>query len=104
VTDVIILKVVVLRDGKPQIIHRNYISVGDIVKVQNGMNLPVDGIVIEGTGIMCDESAMTGESDHLPKESVDKCQVKMKECDADGEYEKGPHDVPSPVLLSGTQI
>ena len=37
------------------------------------MNIPVDGIVISGLGIMSDESAMTGESDHLPKESMAKC-------------------------------
>jgi P-type E1-E2 ATPase len=62
-----------MRDSKEQEMHRNNLLVGDIVMVQNGMNIPVDGIIINGVGIMSDESAMTGESDHLPKESVDKC-------------------------------
>jgi len=65
--------VTVLRDGKEKVIHRNYIKVGDITKIQNGMNIPVDGVVIQGIGVMSDESAMTGESDHLPKESMIKC-------------------------------
>lgn len=66
--------VTVLRDGgRELVLHRNYIKVGDIVKIQNGMNVPVDGLVIHGIGVMSDESAMTGESDHLPKESMEKC-------------------------------
>lgn len=76
--------------------------VGDIIMVQNGMNIPVDGIIIEGVGIMSDESAMTGESDHLPKETVDKCLFRQSEHELDGKFSKTPHDVPSPVLLSGT--
>jgi len=60
-----------MRDGiVVEKIHRNHIKVGDIVKIQNGMNVPVDGVVLVGIGIMSDESAMTGESDHLPKESM----------------------------------
>lgn len=38
--------------------------------IENGMNIPVDGLVIIGTGVTSDESAMTGESDHLHKESM----------------------------------
>lgn len=46
------------------------------------MNIPVDGLVIEGHGIMCDESAMTGESDHLSKETMVKCLSKHKSYDS----------------------
>jgi len=59
---------VVIREQKEQKIHKNFIKVGDIIKIQNGMLIPVDGVVIQGNGVMSDESAMTGESDHLPKE------------------------------------
>ena len=62
-----------MRDSKEQEIHRNGLMVGDIIMVQNGMNIPVDGIIISGVGIMSDESAMTGESDHLQKEAIAKC-------------------------------
>jgi magnesium-transporting ATPase (P-type) len=67
------------------------------------MNVPVDGVVMVGIGIMSDESAMTGESDHFPKESMAKCLQRKSEHEAES-CEKGAHDVPSPLLLSGTQI
>lgn len=62
-----------MRDNKELVVHRNAIKVGDIIKIENGMNIPVDGIVLNGVGVMADESSMTGESDHLPKESFEKC-------------------------------
>jgi magnesium-transporting ATPase (P-type) len=68
------------------------------------MNIPVDGVVVEAIGVMNDESAMTGESDHLPKDTVDKCLQRQREHEQDEKFSKTPHDVPSPVLLSGTQI
>ena len=43
------------------------------------MNIPVDGLVISGNGIMTDESAMTGETDHLPKDTVERCIQKREE-------------------------
>lgn len=46
---------------------------GDIIKIKNGMHLPVDGLVVEGTGIVADESAMTGESDHRSKACYETC-------------------------------
>jgi len=55
------------------VIHRNNLYVGDIIKVENGMNIPVDGIILNSVGVMADESAMTGESDHLCKETLEKC-------------------------------
>lgn len=33
------------------------------------MNIPVDGLVVEASGVLSDESAMTGESDHLIKDT-----------------------------------
>lgn len=51
---------------------------------------------------------MTGESDELKKDSLDNCKLRQEEKDAEYEYlksnNKNPHDLPSPVLLSGTQI
>jgi len=96
--------VVVKRDQKEQTIHRNNILVGDIIAINNGMNIPIDGVVIKGTGVLCDESAMTGESDHLPKEAYDKCKQRQQEHEdnIDDKHTKTPHDVPSPILLSGT--
>lgn len=98
-------KVVTVRrdQGQEIIVHRNYIKVGDIIMIKNGMNIPVDGVVLEGIGVMSDESAMTGESDHLPKESMSKCLERRALHEAECQ-DRGHHDVPSPILLSGTQI
>jgi magnesium-transporting ATPase (P-type) len=67
------------------------------------MDIPVDGLVIKCSGVMANEAAMTGESDELKKEPFDFCMAKLSEKRADLGDKKGtPHDVTSPVLLSGT--
>jgi hypothetical protein len=49
---------------------------------------------------------MTGESDELKKDTLENCRIRQDEKDAEYAYQKdpkkNPHDVPSPVLLSGT--
>ena len=72
--------------------------------VDNGMEIPADGFLVKSSEITADESAMTGESDHLPKEAFDVCLQKQAEFEADGSEEKTHHSVPSPLLLSGTFI
>lgn len=37
--------------------------VGDIVKIENGLIIPVDGLLISANSILMDEAAMTGEND-----------------------------------------
>jgi Ca2+-transporting ATPase len=41
--------------------------VGDLIKIESGMRIPADCILISGTDISCDESAMTGEPDQMEK-------------------------------------
>ena len=91
-----------MRDSREDTVHRNFLNVGDIIKIENGMNVPVDGVVVSGVGVLADESAMTGESDHLGKESIEKCLARREEHEADVNHSRTHHDVPSPVLLSGT--
>jgi P-type E1-E2 ATPase len=95
-----------LRKGVEEVINHNYIQVGDILKIKAGMNIPVDGIVLKSSGVQCNEAAMTGESDELKKENMDACKQRQVEKDAEYEYlksnAKNPHDLPSPILLSGT--
>lgn len=57
----------VIRDGKETIILRENVQVGDILVVKSGENVPVDGVVTQGSGFL-DESALTGES--LPVEKL----------------------------------
>lgn len=71
-----------MRDSVEITTHRNNIVVGDCIKIETGMNIPVDGVVIEGNGVFADESAMTGESDHLPKETLEKCIQRQHEFEA----------------------
>lgn len=61
------------RDGAEVILHKENIKVGDIIKIVNGMDVPVDGFCIEANGVLADESSLTGESDHLQKETIAKC-------------------------------
>ena len=41
--------------------------VGDVLMIEDGMQIPADSFLLEGTDVETDESAMTGETDHLKK-------------------------------------
>ena len=53
------------------------------------MMVPVDGIVLRGSGISVNESAMTGEPDELKKDSHEVCKHRQDERDAELQYSKG---------------
>eukprot|EP00163_Fabomonas_tropica_P010515 TRINITY_DN2067_c0_g1_i3.p1 TRINITY_DN2067_c0_g1~~TRINITY_DN2067_c0_g1_i3.p1 ORF type:complete len:955 (-),score=339.67 TRINITY_DN2067_c0_g1_i3:292-3156(-) len=57
----------VIRDGQMTEIVVDDILVGDIVVIKTGDFVPADGLFLEGNNLLCDESAMTGESDQVPK-------------------------------------
>lgn len=57
----------VVRSGKSREISVYDILVGDIVHLEPGDMIPVDGIFISGHNLKCDESSATGESDNLKK-------------------------------------
>ena len=57
----------VIKDQKEQTVPIESVAVGDIFVVRPGENIPVDGIVIEGTSAV-NESAITGESIPVDKE------------------------------------
>lgn len=62
----------VLRNGAEVTIPAEDVRVGDIVVVRSGEALPVDGVVLSGSGAI-DESAITGESvpaEKLPGDKV----------------------------------
>lgn len=63
--------VVALRDGEHVDINFDDIKVGDIVQIKTGMSIPTDSVLVRGTGVTTDESAMTGESIELRKEPLD---------------------------------
>ncbi|KNC83376.1 calcium-translocating P-type ATPase, PMCA-type [Sphaeroforma arctica JP610] len=57
----------ILRNGEPQQLLVDEIVVGDVLFVETGDVLPVDGVLMYGSNIECDESAATGESDRIRK-------------------------------------
>lgn len=57
----------IIRSGKTQELSVHEILAGDILQVEPGDILPVDGIFVSGHGVRCDESSATGESDVLKK-------------------------------------
>ncbi|AXV39616.1 calcium-transporting P-type ATPase, PMR1-type [Methanobacterium sp. BAmetb5] len=57
---------VVLRDGQEQKVPAGELTLGDIVLLEEGDNVPADLRIIESYDLLIDESAMTGES--LPVE------------------------------------
>ena len=60
----------VFRDGKEEVVSVDQVRKGDIFVVKPGENIPVDGIVIEGTSAV-NESALTGESIPVDKNTGD---------------------------------
>lgn len=53
--------------GIAQQIQVGEIVVGDIIQVKYGDLLPADGIILQSNDLKVDESALTGESDHVKK-------------------------------------
>ncbi|KAM0245826.1 hypothetical protein ACHAP5_005145 [Fusarium lateritium] len=55
------------RSGKPQNISIHEVLVGDVMLLEPGDVIPVDGVFISGHNLSCDESSATGESDLIKK-------------------------------------
>ena len=83
----------VIRNGEPNDFISDDLLVGDLIMVNYGDIIPADLFLVEGNGIKMDESALTGESDAMKKESYEKCE-EIKN--------SGKGSVPSPLILSGT--
>ncbi|OAV39410.1 calcium-transporting ATPase YloB [Clostridium saccharobutylicum DSM 13864] len=62
----------VLRDSSIQIINSIYLTIGDVVILEAGDRIPADGFFIESSGIVVDESLLTGESVGVNKDSKNK--------------------------------
>lgn len=59
----------VIRSGKTTEITIFDVQVGEVMHLEPGDLVPVDGIFIDGHNVKCDESSATGESDLLRKSS-----------------------------------
>ncbi|CAG8547962.1 8146_t:CDS:2 [Paraglomus brasilianum] len=60
-----------IRNGKEQQISVHEINVGDIMLLEPGDIIAVDGVYISGHNLTCDESSATGESDTIKKNTLE---------------------------------
>jgi len=86
----------VVRSGKTQEINVYDLCAGDVLLIEPGDVLPVDGILISGHGIKCDESSATGESDLLKKTPGDEVFAAMQN---NGNLKKM-----DPFMISGGKV
>jgi P-type Ca2+ transporter type 2C len=89
-------KIKVVRSGKTREISVYDVLVGDVVLLEPGDMVPVDGIFIEGHNVKCDESSATGESDLLKKTPADQVFRAMQN---DADVRKM-----DPFIISGAKV
>lgn len=63
--------IVVIRDGKKQVIESKYLVPGDIIVVQDGQLIPADARIIESHELKVNEAMLTGESVAVHKKTND---------------------------------
>lgn len=86
----------VIRSGKTREISVFDVLVGDVMHLEPGDMIPVDGIFIEGHNVKCDESQTTGESDLLRKHPADDVYAAIENHDSLRKLD--------PFILSGAQV
>jgi Ca2+-transporting ATPase len=72
-------EVKVIRSGKSLQIPVQDVTAGDVLHLEPGDMVPVDGIFIGGHNVKCDESSATGESDALRKVGGDQVMRMLEE-------------------------
>ena len=60
----------VIRNGKENMRDTTELVVGDLIIIDTGATIPADCLVLQSDDFACNESALTGEPDGLPKEPV----------------------------------
>ena len=89
-------EVKVTRSGKVVMINVHDVLVGDILHLEPGDLVPVDGVFVDGHDLKCDESSATGESDALKKTGG---MAVMQALEA-GKSSKGL----DPFIISGSKV
>ena len=67
------------------------------------MEVPADGILVNAAEIQADESAMTGETLPIKKDTYEQALMQRNEM-IKNNAEKNAHEVASPVMLSGSKV
>jgi len=60
-------KAIVIREGKRKEVEVKELVAGDFVILGSGDRIPADGIFVEGTGLLVNESLLTGEEEAVKK-------------------------------------
>jgi Ca2+ transporting ATPase len=99
-------KITIIRNGKVlDQLGNDEVLVGDLVVLKGGMEIAGDGLVVEGFSLQLDESSMTGETKPMSKDSIENCNKKKIDIIRQKGVEKlGHHEIPSPIILSGTKV
>lgn len=87
----------VIRSGKSHIINVHDVLVGDVLYLEPGDLVPVDGVLIDGHDLKCDESSATGESDAIKKTPGDQVMASLES----GGPEAKALD---PFIISGAKV
>ncbi|KAH7371431.1 E1-E2 ATPase-domain-containing protein [Pyrenochaeta sp. MPI-SDFR-AT-0127] len=85
-----------IRSGRTCEISVFDILVGDVLHLEPGDLIPVDGILIEGHNLRCDESSATGESDTVRKTPGDEYFESIKRHDSLKKMD--------PFIISGAKV
>jgi len=76
----------VIRSGKSITINVKDILAGDVLHLEPGDMVPVDGVFIGGHNVKCDESSATGESDALKKVAGEQVMRMIEEGHSDPKH------------------
>lgn len=87
----------VLRSGKLMMINIKDILVGDVLSIEPGDLVSVDGVFIDGHSVKCDESSATGEFDALKKTGGDQVLELLESGHSDSK------DL-DPFIISGSRV
>lgn len=96
--------VTVMRSGNAAKISVHDVLVGDVLVLEQGDVIPVDGVLIDGHNVSCDESSATGESDIVKKMPAEAVSKALLDKDPDSEADKKAMAKMDPFLLSGARV
>lgn len=86
-------------------IHTHDLLVGDVVLIEEGMEIPADGWIIQSHDVKIDESQITGENQAITKDSYESI-IRARESGSlpDLNQLKAITKLPSAILLSGSKV
>ncbi len=85
-----------IRSGRSILISVYDVMVGDVLHIESGDSVPADGILINGHGVMSDESSATGESDAMKKTGGHEVWARIVEETATSKLD--------PFIISGSKV